>query len=149
MINKIKTITLAFIVAFAVSCDDTKTVKQFPDKIFSSGKAKYVQFKETSFDTINEGIFRKQVYGDNIQQVRAIVKKGFIIPKHHHVSEQMSTVLKGSFKVTIHYEKKNKEFIIKQGDVFFVPSNIPHTYLSLEDSEIQEVFYPVRMDIVK
>jgi quercetin dioxygenase-like cupin family protein len=122
---------------------------QYPNKIYASERAKHFEFSKVPFDTLNDGVLRKLVYGDNLQQTDVIIKKGYLIPKHNHVSEQMSTILKGKFKATIFYKNKTEEIILNKGDVFFIPSNIPHKYEALEDSEVLETFFPVRKDMIK
>lgn len=132
-----------------LSCKEN-TTERFPTKIYASEKAKHIEFSKIPYDTINDGILRKIVHGDNLQQLNVLVKKGYTIPKHEHVSEQMSTILKGKFKATVFYSKNKEEItILKAGDVFYIPSNIPHLYEALEDSEVQEVFFPVRKDLIK
>lgn len=131
-----------------VSCQD-KNPMQFPNKIYASKKAMHYKFDQIPYDTLSKGVLRKLVYGDNLQQTGVIVKKGFFIPKHKHVSEQMSTVLQGKLKVTVFYPDNEEVTNLNKGDVFFIPSNIPHLYEAIEDSEILETFFPVRQDMIK
>ncbi|TPN82766.1 cupin domain-containing protein [Aquimarina algicola] len=109
---------------YLVSCS-RHDPKQFLDKIYASEKVKHFEFDNIFYDTLSVGIFRKLVYGDNLQQTDVVIKKGYIIPKHEHISEQMSTILEGAFKATIYHPNRTEVVILNTGDVFFIPSPPP------------------------
>ena len=70
------------------------------------------------------------------------VKEGHTLPEHSHPHEQITTVIRGTFKLTIDGESK----IIEAGSVAIIPSGSKHSGESLTDCYIIDVFYPIRED---
>lgn len=69
------------------------------------------------------------------------------IPLHSHVHEQMTYVLKGSFKFEVNDENGKHVDIIKEGDTLYMPSNSRHGCIPLEDdSRLIDCFTPQRED---
>lgn len=64
---------------------------------------------------------------------------------HSHPHEQISYVAEGSLYVFIGEEKK----LLKEGDLFLVPSGIPHCIQTLtERVKLVDVFTPLRQDFL-
>jgi quercetin dioxygenase-like cupin family protein len=103
-----------------------------------------------NFITINEreareiipGFFARFVHSENITIVFWEAKAGSAFPEHSHPHEQIATIQKGTFQLTINGETK----ILKEGIVAVIPSNARHSGISLTDCELMDVFYPVRED---
>lgn len=71
------------------------------------------------------------------------MKKGAVVPLHHHSNEQYTFILKGSVRVAI----EGKVYIVKAGQAILIPSNVPHFFESLEDGTIDlDFFAPKRED---
>ena len=106
----------------------------------------FIKGTEIKKETIGEGISRK-IYGydDNLMLVLVEFDEGVSVEPHHHIHSQSSLISKGSFKVTI--GDKTKE--LKEGDAFYVPPNVVHSVVSLEESEIIDAFSPAREDFFK
>jgi quercetin dioxygenase-like cupin family protein len=51
----------------------------------------------------------------------------------------------GSFEVTIRGETK----ILKGGDAFYIPPNVLHGAVCLEDGVLIDVFSPIRVDFME
>ena len=67
-------------------------------------------------------------------------------PPHSHPHEQISYVASGELFVFIN----NDKFHLKEGDVFTVPSGVPHTVQTLtEKVRLIDSFSPVREDFIK
>ncbi len=64
------------------------------------------------------------------------------IPVHSHPHEQVGYVAKGRVEMTIAGEK----FILKGGDSYYAPGNVPHGALTLEPTVIVDTFCPPRED---
>ncbi len=83
--------------------------------------------------------------GKDLMMVKAFVPKGSVVPMHHHVYEQMTYVLSGSLLV----KTEEKEVRLNAGEVISFLSNVPHEVLALEDSEVIDVFNPIREDFME
>ncbi|TAG12227.1 MAG: cupin domain-containing protein [Sphingobacteriia bacterium] len=70
------------------------------------------------------------------------VKLGHILPLHSHIHEQVSYVLEGEFELTV----EGVAHRLTVGQVFVIPSNIPHSGIGITDCFILDVFTPVRED---
>ncbi|MDI3473544.1 MAG: hypothetical protein PWQ20_1801 [Thermotogaceae bacterium] len=93
-----------------------------------------------------EGIERKILArGGNLMLVEVHFKKGAVAAVHSHLHEQVSYIVSGSFEVEI----DGKREILKAGDSCYVPSNVPHGVVALEDSVIIDIFTPQREDFLK
>jgi quercetin dioxygenase-like cupin family protein len=105
---------------------------------------------------VNEEIKPKQL-GDKISRkilaaggvlmtAEVHFKKGGIGEPHSHdKNEQVSYIVSGSFEATVGGETK----VLKKGDSYYVPLNVMHGVVALEDSVILDVFTPMREDFLK
>jgi len=67
------------------------------------------------------------------------------VPLHHHESEQIMAVMDGA----IEYIIDGKIYLLKEGDVAIIPSNIEHgAYVSDRGCRTIEAFSPPRWDYV-
>ena len=105
--------------------------------IVKNNKAEALQLKE--------GVERRILaYNGKLMTVEFSFKKGTTGDPHKHPHEQVGYIAKGSFEVTCGDEKK----IISKGDSYYVPSNVIHGVLALEDGIIVDVFTPIREDFL-
>jgi len=65
-----------------------------------------------------------------------------VVPLHQHDAEQITYILEGSLK----FELEGKEVVVNPGQVLYIPSNVPHRAVALEDTLDVDVFSPLRMD---
>lgn len=82
--------------------------------------------------------------GEALMLVEVRFKKGGKGAVHAHVNEQVSYISMGSFEVELGGEKR----VLKQGDSFHVPPNVPHGVEALEDAVIVDVFTPIRPEFL-
>lgn len=61
---------------------------------------------------------------------------------HHHPQEQFGYIIKGGFEMLIGNETK----ILKAGDAYVVPPNVPHSFIANGETEAIDVFSPVKED---
>jgi quercetin dioxygenase-like cupin family protein len=80
------------------------------------------------------------------KQTIAIVrlKKGCVVPEHHHEPEQVTSILEGALEFTI----DNRKIVLRKGETMVIPSNIPHAAVALEDTLDLDIFSSVRWDWV-
>ncbi len=77
--------------------------------------------------------------------MRVTLEQGAIATAHTHPHEQISVVLQGEMEFTIGEEQKT----IKAGDAVVIPGDALHSAKAIVQSELLEVFSPVREDLVK
>lgn len=65
-----------------------------------------------------------------------------VLPEHNHPHEQVSTIIRGRFEMTVGSETHT----IEAGDVVVIPSEMRHRGRALTDCFILDVFSPVRED---
>lgn len=104
-----------------------------------------IEDKEIEWLDLGGGIKRKVMAYDNQMMV---VKVGFEVggigAKHSHPHTQASYVASGKFDITIDGKTKT----LKGGDVYFVPSDLVHGAVCLEEGELIDVFHPLRGDFL-
>lgn len=102
----------------------------------------FIHFDQMPFEELNEKISRRYVYGKQAMLVYFKLKKGAVIPEHHHPNEQITYILSGAVKVFC----QGKEYLVKKGEVLIIPPNAPHKFEALEDTIDMDVFSPPRED---
>ncbi|MDD4869930.1 MAG: cupin domain-containing protein [Kiritimatiellae bacterium] len=65
---------------------------------------------------------------------------GTVSPSHKHPEDQMGLVIKGAIRVTIGKQKA----VLKAGDAYFIPSNVPHQFTLVKTSDVVDIFSPPR-----
>jgi quercetin dioxygenase-like cupin family protein len=106
----------------------------------------FIKQEDCLVEAVEPGITR-QILGHDpeLMMVRVCFTKGAIGYVHTHPHRQASFVEKGSFEVEIAGEKK----VLKAGDGYFIPPNVPHGATALEDGVLLDVFTPCREDFLK
>lgn len=90
-----------------------------------------------------QGIIRRMLAcGERCQIIEFRLKKGARIPSHKHPHEQIGFLEKGRFKIVI----GDKEYVVGEGDGYWVEPNVEHVVEVLEDSIAIDVFSPPRED---
>jgi hypothetical protein len=67
----------------------------------------FTAIKENESNEIIPGFFARFIHTENVLLVFWEVKAGSTFPEHSHVHEQISTIQKGRFQLTINSETKN------------------------------------------
>src|SRR6202163_1693370 len=91
---------------------------------------------------MSEMISRKVISGDKASVSQVFLKKGAVVPEHHHESEQITYILDGALK----FELEGREVIVRKGEVLRIPSHVPHRAVALEDTLDLDIFSPIRND---
>jgi quercetin dioxygenase-like cupin family protein len=79
--------------------------------------------------------------GDQINAVHWDFADGAVAAVQEHPQEQFGYVIQGSFRVTI----GDETVILKAGDSYYVPANVPHAFVAIGATEAIDVFTPVRL----
>lgn len=106
----------------------------------------FVNGSKIPWEDLGGGVRRKMMgYDRNLMMTYVDFRKGAVgaLHKHHHT--QVTYIEKGSFEVQIGKEKQ----VLRSGDCYFIPSNIEHGVVALEDSTLVDIFTPMREDFVK
>lgn len=69
-------------------------------------------------------------------------KAGASLPEHSHPHEQVTTIIRGTFELTVEGETQT----IEPGAVVVIPPHAKHRGTSITDCYILDVFYPIRED---
>jgi unsaturated pyranuronate lyase len=93
-------------------------------------------------EELNPKLLRKVISGEKAMLAQIFLAKGCIVPTHHHVSEQISYIVKGALKFNL----EGKEIVVRSGEVLLIPSNVPHSAEALEDTTDFDIFSPIRKD---
>jgi quercetin dioxygenase-like cupin family protein len=93
-------------------------------------------------EVMSETIARKYVAGEKAMVAQIFLKKGAVVPLHHHESEQITYVLDGSMVFDI----EGQQVTVAKGQVLRIPSNVPHSAVALEDTLDLDIFSPIRQD---
>jgi quercetin dioxygenase-like cupin family protein len=81
-------------------------------------------------------------YTPAMMLVRHTMVKGWAGTKHIHPHEQMVYIVSGR----IRFEHPGGVFEVGRGDSFIVPGNVEHQAWAIEDSEVLDIFTPMRED---
>lgn len=95
---------------------------------------------------IHPGIKVRIMHGENIMMMLVDIAPNANVPTHTHENEQAGRVLSGSFKLVI----DGKENILKEGDHYLIPSNVPHSAHGTNSNSLAlDIFSPPREDYKK
>lgn len=97
------------------------------------------------WEKIDDKIQRKIMsFSNELMLVKVAFQEGGIGATHKHPHLQISYVASGAFEVTIGRESR----LLCAGDVYFVPSNVLHGAVCLEEGVLIDVFNPLREDFL-
>ncbi len=102
----------------------------------------YQTWESVPLEVMSDMISRKIITGDKAMVAQVFLKKGAVVPEHHHESEQITYILEGALK----FEIEGKEVVVRKGEVLSIPSNVPHRAVAMEDTLDLDIFSPIRID---
>jgi quercetin dioxygenase-like cupin family protein len=100
------------------------------------------RWDEIALEKLTELVARKTIAGEREMLVQTYLKKGALVPRHAHESEQMTYVLQGALRFGI----AGEEFIVREGEVLHIPSSLEHQAEALDDTFELDLFSPPRAD---
>jgi quercetin dioxygenase-like cupin family protein len=89
-------------------------------------------------------IKRRLVSGEKVMVVQVTLEQGAVVPAHHHPHEQMSHILSGQLEFEINGAKR----VVIEGEIVYLPSNVPHGVVALVNSVVLDIFSPPREDFL-
>jgi quercetin dioxygenase-like cupin family protein len=108
----------------------------------NQGTSTYIRWDEVPVETLNPLLSRQVVVGTNLMVARVLLKKGSVVPTHHHYNEQVAYIESGALQFTI----EGKEVTVRAGECLCIPPNVPHSAVALEDTVDIDYFNPPRED---
>lgn len=93
-------------------------------------------------EQLNPDFARQCIHTDQMTVAKIFIKKGYVVPQHSHVNEQVSMVESGSLR----FRFPGEEVVVKAGEILRIPSNVPHSAEALEDFVGIDLFSPPRQD---
>jgi len=104
-----------------------------------------VRGKDAEEFVVGDGVKRKVLSrGGKLMAVEVSFKKGAVGQMHSHPHEQISYIVSGVFEVNIDGDRK----VLSPSDSYYVPPNVLHGVVALEDSVILDIFTPQREDFL-
>jgi quercetin dioxygenase-like cupin family protein len=96
----------------------------------------YFTWESVPLEVMSDVISRKVISGDKAMVAQVFLKKGAVVPEHHHESEQITYILDGALK----FELEGREVTVRKGEVLRIPSHVPHRAVALEDTLDLDIF---------
>lgn len=88
------------------------------------------------------GITGYYAHGDKHTFGYVEIKKGSVVPEHHHIQEQITYIIEGQLNMVIGGEPCP----LTTGMCHIIPSNMPHSAVAVTDCKLIDTFSPVRDD---
>lgn len=88
------------------------------------------------------GFHGKFFHGQSMTLARWQVVKDSRLPVHQHPHEQITSVISGTFEMTV----GDKTQILQAGDTAVIPAEVPHSGVALTDCQLVDAFSPPRDD---
>jgi quercetin dioxygenase-like cupin family protein len=104
-----------------------------------------VSWTEIPAERIGDLISRQTVNGESATLARFVLLRGAVISRHVHPNEQYSVVLTGALQFVF----DDHEEPVSAGEMIFIPGNVPHSAVALEDSVVLDFFAPRREDWIR
>ena len=98
-----------------------------------------------ALETLNPLVTRRVIHTERMTIAKLTLKKGAIVPLHHHDNEQVTMMDSGALR----FEISGESIVIKTGDILPIPPNAPHMVEALEDSVATDLFTPRREDWIR
>lgn len=109
------------------------------------GEARHVRWDDLPKEKLTDYLDRRIISGEKAMVTHVYMKKGCVVPMHHHENEQLTYVLEGTLRFWIGTEDAGP-IDVRAGDVLVLPANVPHKAEALEDTLDVDFFAPPRQD---
>lgn len=98
-------------------------------------------------ERVTDHFSRKMIVGENQMLCWLELKPGCLVPRHSHIHEQISHVLRGRLRFVVDGE----EIEIGPGESLLIPPNVPHSAEVVGEETVldYDLFSPIRRDWVE
>ncbi len=101
--------------------------------------------EKMEWEDVAPGMKRKIMgFDDKIMMVKVHFDKGGVGVRHKHHHSQTTYIVSGKFEVSVGDDKKE----LNGGDGFYIPPDIEHGAVCLEEGILIDVFSPIREDFM-
>jgi unsaturated pyranuronate lyase len=104
-----------------------------------------ISWEEMELEKLNDKISRQMTNGAGVTVARLAISRGGYVPRHSHVNEQVTMILKGCLKFIF----DDGETEVRPGQVLVIPPHVPHAAEAIEDTIDIDVFTPRREDWIR
>ena len=105
----------------------------------------FIEDGNLPWEEVEDRIQRKvMAYDEKLMLVKVRFQAGGIGTLHKHHHSQITHVESGVFEIEIGGEKK----VLRGGDAYYIPPNILHGAVCIDDGILIDVFSPMREDFV-
>jgi len=108
----------------------------------SSSSVRKFTWSDVPKENVTPVIARQIVTGASAMAGMITLQKGSHVPKHSHVSEQLTYVITGSLRFLINGE----EILVNAGEILVIPSWVEHEATAIEHTVELDIFSPIRKD---
>ena len=108
-------------------------------------RATHHRWESMPRERLNPLLERRIVTAERMMITHVYLKKGCLVPKHHHENEQITYILEGVLRFRLG-EDGAQVVDVHAGEVLCIPSDLPHTAEALEDTLDVDIFDPPRRD---
>ena len=109
----------------------------------STKEMSFVKTGDAQSFTPEQGMKRQVLaHNDQLMLVRHYFEKGWVGARHSHPHHQLVYVVSGTIRVDV----DGRVFDVQAGDSFVVDGGVEHQASALAESEVLDVFTPVRED---
>ncbi len=98
-------------------------------------RAAVYRWDELDLDKVTEMIARKAIVGVRETMVQTFLKRGAIVPRHVHDTEQLIYVLQGALRTRV----DDDVVTLREGEVLQVPAGSPHQVEALDDTFVLDI----------
>ena len=106
---------------------------------------RHFAWNDVTEERVTDSISRKLITGDRMMIAQVFLKKDALVPQHSHHNEQITYIISGALHFYIGANRE-REVIVRAGEVLHLPSNVPHEARALEDTLDVDIFDPPRQD---
>jgi len=110
-------------------------------------RAKKFGWETMPAERVNENFSRKMIVGENEMLCWLELKPGCKVPRHSHIHEQISHVIRG--RLRFHIDGESIE--VGPGESLLIPPNVPHEVEVVGKETVidYDIFSPIRRDWVE
>jgi quercetin dioxygenase-like cupin family protein len=105
----------------------------------------YYNWTEIPVEDLNPLISRQVIHTSRLTVAKLVLKKGAVVPLHHHENEQFTMMTSGALR----FEMAGESIVVRAGECICIPPDAPHLVEALEDSTATDVFTPTREDWIR
>lgn len=113
-----------------------------------SSPVRHARWDDMPREKVTDAISRRLFTGERMMLAHVYLDKGAIVPTHAHENEQLTYILGGALRFWIGPDEApdREEIVVREGEVIYIPSNVPHKAEALEETFDVDVFSPPRQD---